>query len=145
MASFDAPVGRLGRPLPSAGLRRPGRAPWRRGAFSPQEAAAALQARRPELLRAARTRPDTRGVPEPTVEEVVDEAVATVVMMSRPIVSDEHLLGAFWKPLGLLLRHRREGRHRLRVGSRIRADFDLVTRHATAEGPGPEDAIELRE
>jgi hypothetical protein len=145
MASFDASVGRFGRPLPGGSLRRAGRAPWRHGAFSPEETASALQARRAELLREARSRPDSRGVPLSALNELVDEAIATVVMMRRPIVSDAHLLGAFWKTLSLLFRHHREGRHRLRVGSRIRADFDLVARQASAEGSGPQDAVELKE
>jgi hypothetical protein len=145
MAIFDASVGQLERPLPGRGLRRAGRAPWRRGVFSPEEAASALQARRAELLRAARTRADSRGVSQTILQELVDEAIATVVMMRRPIVSDAHLLGAFWKALGLLLRHHREGRHRLRVGSRKRADFDLVASRACADGPGPEEVVELKE
>jgi hypothetical protein len=90
-------------------------------------------------------RADTRGVPESTSEEFVDEAIATVVMMRRPIISDEHLLGAFWKTLSICLRHRREGRHRLRVGSRNRADFDLAATRASTDEPGPEEVIELKE
>jgi hypothetical protein len=81
-------------------------------------------------------------VPESALEELVDEAVATVVMMRRRIVSDEHLLGAFWKTLGILVYRQREGRHRRRVGSRTPADFDLVARRATGGEELSEDAIQ---
>jgi DNA-directed RNA polymerase specialized sigma24 family protein len=145
MASFDTSVTGLGRSFPGASLEWPKRAPWRRGLLSPEEAAATLRARRAELLRAARTRADARGVPEAALEELVDEAVATVVMMRGRIVSDHHLLGAFWKALGILVYRHHEGRSQLRVGSRTRADFDLVARRATAEGPGPEEVTELKE
>jgi hypothetical protein len=91
------------------------RAPWRRGAWSTAEVALALQAQRAELLRALSARGDAHGVPGDLLEEVVNEAICIVVMMRRPIVSDEHLMGAFWTAVRLLLRHYREGRHSLRV------------------------------
>jgi DNA-directed RNA polymerase specialized sigma24 family protein len=121
------------------------RAPWHRGAWSTGEVALALQAQRAELLRALRARADARGVPGDVLEEIVNEAVCIVVMMRRPIVSEEHLMGAFWTTVRLLLRHYREGRHALRVGSRLRVGFDAVAVHAAVRDPGPDEVAELKD
>src|ERR1700690_409696 len=90
------------------------RAPWRRGAWSAGEVALALQAQRAELLVAVRARGDARGVPVGVLEEVVNEAICIVVMMQQPIVCEEHLIGAFWTAVQLLLGHYRQGRRSLR-------------------------------
>ena len=132
MGSIDSTISQG----PPAVARRVGsgrrlRAPWRRGAWSAGEVALALQAQRGELLRAL-CAGDARGVPEGVLEELVNEAICVVVMMRRPIVSEEHLMGAFWTAVRLLLRHHREGRHSLRVGSRTRVDFQAVA--AALEG-----------
>jgi hypothetical protein len=121
------------------------RAPWRRGAWSTGEVALALQAQRAELLRALCARGDARGVPGEVLEEVVNEAICIVVMMRRPIVSEEHLMGAFWTAVRLLLRHYREGRHGLRVGSRVRVGFEAVAVRAAAKDPGPDEVAELKD
>ncbi|MGD0452710.1 MAG: hypothetical protein ABSB69_03875 [Solirubrobacteraceae bacterium] len=60
----------------------------------------------------------------------MNEPACIVVMMRRPIVSEEHLMGAFWTAVRLLLRHYREGRHSLRVGSRARVGFEAVAARA---------------
>jgi hypothetical protein len=82
-------------------------------------------------------------VPQAAVEEIVNESIATVVMMLRPITGEEHLMGAFWTAVRLLLRHHHEGRHRLRVGTRTRADFEFVAARSAAEGPTPDEVIDL--
>jgi DNA-directed RNA polymerase specialized sigma24 family protein len=121
------------------------RAPWHRGAWSTGEVALALQAQRDELLRALRARGDAQGVPGDALEEIVNEAICIVVMMRRPIVSEEHLMGAFWTAVRLLLRHYREGRHSLRVGSRARVGFEAVAVRAAAKDPGPDEVAELKD
>jgi hypothetical protein len=146
MASLDLSVsqGLHARSARDGAVRRL-RAPWRRGAWSTGEVALALQAQRAELLRALRARGDARGVAEDVLEEVVNEAIYVVVMMRRPVVSEEHLMGAFWTAVRLLLRHRREGRHSLRVGSRNRVGFDAVAARAAAADPGPDEVAELKD
>lgn len=64
------------------------RAPWRRGAWTAQEAAVVLQARRAELGRQLERRRDAVGVPVGVREEIVDEAICAVVMMRRPLASE---------------------------------------------------------
>jgi hypothetical protein len=146
MASLDLSVsqGLQARSARDGAVRRL-RAPWRRGAWSMGEVALALQAQRVELLRALRARGDARGVAEDVLEEVVNEAIYVVVMMRRPVVSEEHLMGAFWTAVRLLLRHRREGRDSLRVGSRNRVGFDAVAVRAAAPDPGPDEVAELKD
>jgi hypothetical protein len=119
------------------------RPPWRRGTWAAAEVALALQAQRTELVRAAVARGDARGVPRAVLEEIVDEGICTVVMMRRPITCEEHLMGAFWTAVRLLLRHHREGRHRLRVGTRTRTDFEFAAVRAAAEGSTPDEVVEL--
>ena len=121
------------------------RAPWHRGAWSSAEVALALQAQRTELLRVVRARTDARGVPEDVLEELVNEAMCIVVMMRRPIVCEEHLMGAFGMAMRLLLRHRREGRGSLRVGSRSRVEFEKIAARAPSDDPGPDEVAELRD
>lgn len=120
------------------------RAPWRRGSWSPEEVARALKARREEFCRALERRRDAAGVPAGMHEEIVDEAICAVVMSRRAVVSEEHLLGAFWRAVGLVLKEHRAGRRVLRVGSRERVDFELTAaRIPTSDEPF--DVIELRE
>jgi anti-sigma factor RsiW len=121
------------------------RAPWRRGAWSSAEAALALQTRRAELLRTLSVRGDARGLPAAVLEEVVSDAICIVVMMRRPIVSEEHLIGAFWTAARILLRQHREGRHSLRVGSRSRVGFEAVAAQVTNDDFGPEDVAALKD
>jgi hypothetical protein len=79
------------------------------------------------------------------LEEFVNEAMCIVVMMRRPIVCEEHLMGAFGMAVRLLIRHRREGRGSLRVGSRPRVDFETVAARAPSDDPGPDEVVELRD
>jgi hypothetical protein len=60
-------------------------------------------------------------------------------------VCEEHLLGAFWTAVRLLLRHEREGRRNLRVGSRQRVEFDAIVARESAEELSPEDVVESRD
>lgn len=146
MGTVDLPVSR-GLPAHSRreGSVRRLRAPWRRGPWSSGEVALALQAQRAELLRAVRTRTDAAGAPEDVLEELVNEAICVVVMMRRPIVCEEHLMGAFWTAVRLLLRHYREGRYGLRVGSRPRVEFEAVAVRAAAGDPGPDEIAESKD
>ncbi len=120
------------------------RAPWRRGSWSPEEVAHALNARREELCRALERRRDAFGVPAEMREEIVDEAICAVVMSRRAVVSEEHLLGAFWTAVGLVLKEHHAGRRLLRVGSRERVDFELIAARIPTGGE-PFDVVEMRE
>jgi hypothetical protein len=133
--------GRVSRQGPSRRLR----APWRRGAWSSAEVALALHAQRAELLRTIRTRGDARGLAETVLEEVVSDAICVVVMMRRPVVSEEHLIGAFWTAARILLRQHHEGRHSLRVGSRSRVGLDTVAVLVTSTELGPEEVATLKD
>lgn len=121
------------------------RAPWRRGAWTPEEVAFALHARRGELLLELRKLPGARDLPVEVLEEVVDDAVSAVVMKPRAILDEEHLRRAFWLSVKLLLARYREGRHRVRVGSWERADFDVVARQAPATDRTVTEEVELRD
>ncbi|HEY4451796.1 MAG TPA: hypothetical protein VGN13_09405 [Solirubrobacteraceae bacterium] len=123
----------------------PLRAPWRRGPWSPAEVAAALRARRAELGRVLRARADARALSDQVVEEILDDAIAVVAMMRRPVVSEEHLVGAFWATARLLVRQHREGRHAIRVGSRTRRDFDEIAASLVAREPEVADVLLLRD
>jgi hypothetical protein len=125
--------------------RRRLRAPWRRGAWSSAEAAQALQAQRADLLRTLSCRGDARGVPEAVLEEVVNDAICIVVMMRRPIVSEEHLIGAFWTAARILLRQHHEGRHSLRVGSRSRVGIEAVAAQVVTNDLGPDEVVALKD
>jgi hypothetical protein len=121
------------------------RAPWRRGPWSSAEAAVALQAERAELLRTLRRRGDARGMTEAVLEEVVNDAICIVVMMRRPIASEEHLIGAFWAAARILLRQHHQGRHSLRVGSRSRVGLETVAAQVGANDLGPDDVLALKD
>src|SRR5438309_11803537 len=104
------------------------RAPWRRGAWSSAELALALQAQRAEFLSIIGKRGDARGLPQEVLEEVVNDAICVVVMMRRPVRTEEHMLGAFWTTARILLRQRHEGRNRLRLWRQTRRGrVDLAT------------------
>jgi DNA-directed RNA polymerase specialized sigma24 family protein len=100
-----------------------------------------LQARRGELVRELGRRREAVGVPAGVREEIVDEAICAVVMMRRPLVSERHLLGAFWVMVRALVARYRQGRRDLRLGSRRRVNLDEV--ELAAEGLAPEEVVEL--
>ncbi len=127
------------------GRRRRVRPPWRRGAWTPDEVALALYARREELLLELRGLSSARGLPGGVLEEIVDDAVCAVVMKPRAVVDEEHLRRAFWLSVKLLLARYREGRHRVRVGSWERADFDAVARQASVSGRTVTEEVELKD
>jgi DNA-binding CsgD family transcriptional regulator len=79
------------------------------------------------------------------LEEVVDDAICIVVMMRRPIVSEEHLIGAFWTAARILLRQHREGRHSLRVGSRSRVGLETVAAQVVTNDLGPDELVALKD
>jgi hypothetical protein len=119
------------------------RRPWRNGAsWTPEEAAQELHRRRPELLGQLRRRGESQGIPPAAQDELVADAITAVVMSSRPIQNEQHLIGAFWVAVDHRARRWREGRHLTRVGSRQRVDFDTAVERAAAPG-GPFEAVEL--
>jgi hypothetical protein len=77
------------------------------------------------------------------LEEVVDDAIGVVVMMRRPISSEAHLMGAFWTAARILVRQHREGRHRVRVGSRSRVGLETVA--VVSDELGPEEVFDLKD
>jgi DNA-directed RNA polymerase specialized sigma24 family protein len=121
------------------------RPPWCRiGGWSPQEAAAELQARRAELIGQLRRRGDARGIPIAAQEEIVDEAIAAVVMSPHGISNQEHLIGAFWIAVNHRCARYREGRPFTRLGSRQRVDFDAALERPSAAA-NPFETLELRD
>jgi DNA-binding CsgD family transcriptional regulator len=82
---------------------------------------------------------------ETVLEEVLSDAICVVVMMRRPIVSDEHLIGAFWTATRILLRQHHEGRHSLRVGSRSRVGLEAVSALLTPDELGPDEVVALKD
>lgn len=137
----------MGLPLVSrASTRWIVRAPGRSGVLSPDEAAHALQARRVELRTAVDRRKDARFLSAGVRDEVVDEAIAVVVMSRKPIQNEEHLQGAFWTSVGYLLAERRAGRHELRVGSQRRVAYEPLEGELAGEGEDePFDFVEARD
>ncbi len=135
----------MGLPLVSrASTRWIVRAPGRSGVLSPDEAAHALQARRAELRAAVDRRKDARFLSQGVRDEVVDEAIAVVVMSRKPIQNEEHLQGAFWTSVGYLVGERRAGRHELRVGSQRRVAFEPLEGELAGEDE-PFDFVEARD
>ncbi|HTU78533.1 MAG TPA: hypothetical protein VMF09_07220 [Solirubrobacteraceae bacterium] len=120
------------------------RAPGRSGVLSPDEAAHALQGRRTELRAAVDRRKDARFLTAEVRDEVVDEAIAVVVMSRKPIQNEQHLQGAFWTSVGYLVAERRAGRHELRVGSQRRIAFEPLEGELAA-GDEPFDFVEARD
>jgi DNA-directed RNA polymerase specialized sigma24 family protein len=119
------------------------RGPWRNGAsWTPEEAAHELHRRRPELLGQLRRRGEGRGIPPAAQEELVADAITAVVMSSRSVQNERHLIGAFWLAVGHRARRWREGRHLTRLGSRQRVEFDTAVEWAVTPG-GPFEAVEL--
>jgi hypothetical protein len=84
-------------------------------------------------------------VSEAILEEVLNDAICIVVMMRRPVVSEEHLIGAFWTAARILLRQHHEGRHSLRVGSRSRVGLEAVAAQVVTNDLGPEDVLALKD
>jgi DNA-binding CsgD family transcriptional regulator len=107
--------------------------------------AIALNAQRDDLMSVLRSRGDARGVSETVLDEVLSDAICVVVMMRRPVVSDEHLLGAFWTATRILLRQHHEGRHSLRVGSRSRVGLEAVSALLTPDELGPAEVVALKD
>jgi DNA-directed RNA polymerase specialized sigma24 family protein len=119
------------------------RSPWCRiGGWLPEEAAAELQGRRAELIGELRRRSEARGVPPAAQEEIVDEAIETVVMSPDGTSNQEHLIGAFWIAVAHRCARHREGRPFTRLGSRQRVEFETAMEWAAAPG-GPFEALEL--
>jgi hypothetical protein len=120
------------------------RSPWHRTAgWLPEEAAAELQRRRAELISQFRRRSEARGVPLAAQGDIVDDAIAAVVMeSSRGIENEQHLLGAFWSAVDIRCKRHHEGRHFTRLGSRQRVEFDAAVASVAGIG-GPFEAVEL--
>jgi hypothetical protein len=136
----------MGLPLVSRASRRwIVRAPGRSGVLSPDEAAHALQARRAELRAAVDRRKDASFLSTGVRDEVVDEAIAVVVMSRKPIQNEEHLQGAFWTSVGYLVAERRAGRHELRVGSQRRVAFEPLEGELAGEEDPSFDFVEARD
>ena len=136
----------MGLPLVSrASTRWILRAPGRSGVLSPDEAAHALQGRRAELRTAIDRRKDARFLSAGVRDEVVDEAIAVVVMSRKPIQNEEHLQGAFWTSVGYLVAERRAGRHELRVGSQRRVAFEPLEGELAGEDDPSFDFVEARD
>ncbi|MGA9316033.1 MAG: hypothetical protein WBV77_15555, partial [Solirubrobacteraceae bacterium] len=121
------------------------RAPGRGGSLSPDESARALQARRVELRTAVDRRKDVRFLSAGVRDEVVDEAIAVVVMSHKPIQNEEHLQGAFWTSVGYLVAERRAGRHDLRVGSQRRVAYEPLEGELAGEDDPSFDFVEARD
>jgi hypothetical protein len=100
---------------------------------------------RGELRRKLDWRRDAARLPAPIRDELVDEAIALVVMSSKPVRDEQHLQGAFWTSIGYLLMERRAGRHDLRVGSRRRVEFEPVADILPDGSDGPADLIAAKE
>ncbi|HTA13453.1 MAG TPA: ECF-type sigma factor, partial [Solirubrobacteraceae bacterium] len=107
--------------------------------------AAALQSQQEELLAAISRRGDARGLTASALEETVNDAICIVVMMGRPILSEQHLMGAFWATARILLRHHHEGRHSLRVGSRARVGLQTLEDQIEVDDLSPDDVLALKD
>jgi hypothetical protein len=121
------------------------RAPGRRGALSPEEAAHALKAKRAELRERLSWRRDVAAMPDHTRDELVDEAIGFVVMSRKPIRDEQHLQGAFWASVGYLLMEYRSGRRDLHVGSRRRVDFEPISEVLPDDDSEPFDLVAVHE
>jgi hypothetical protein len=124
---------------------RQSRAPWRRGSWTPEEVALALYSRRESLRSELGRMPASRGIPATVLDEMVNDAACAVVLKPRAIRDTEHLRRAFWFSIKLLLARYHEGRHRVRVGSRERVDYEAIAEIATASGPGTTETVELKD
>ncbi len=119
------------------------RSPWQRAAgWSPDEAAAELKRRRAELISQLSRRSQARGIPPGARVEIVDEAIAAVVMSPHGTTNQHHLIGAFWSAVDHRCKRYREGRHSTRLGSRQRVEFDAAVASVAVVG-GPFEAVEL--
>lgn len=120
------------------------RRPWQRGkGWSPEEVAAELQGRRAALIGGLHRRSVARGVPVAVQEEVVSDAMAAVVMDSRPILNEEHLLGAFWLAVDFRLRRYHQGRYWARLGGRERVPLDASIVEPLTATDGGLERVEL--
>jgi hypothetical protein len=109
--------------------------PWRTGAgWTPDDAGQELHRHREDLVRRSRRRGAGRGIPPAAQEEIVADAMTAVVMSSRAIRNERHLISAFW----LAVDHRacrwREGRHLTRIGSGERVGFETAVKRAATPG-----------
>jgi hypothetical protein len=77
----------------SRGAARPQRQrpPWRRGTWTPEEAALALYSHRDELRSELGRISAGRDIPAIALDEIVDDAACAVVMKPRPIRDEQHL------------------------------------------------------
>jgi DNA-directed RNA polymerase specialized sigma24 family protein len=126
------------------GVLRLVRAPERQGDWSPEEVAQVLNSRRTEFFGALSRRRDGAGVSAVARQEVVDEAISLVVMAREPIRNEQHMEGAFWTTVRLLLAEHRSGRHSVHVGSRQRVDLEVVA-DKLPDGSEPSEIVEARE
>jgi hypothetical protein len=126
------------------GVLRLVRAPERRGDWSPEEVAHVLNSRRAEFFGVLSRRRDGAGVSAVVRQEVVDEAISLVVMAREPIHNEQHMVGAFWTTVRLLLAEHRSGRHSVRVGSRQRVALEVVA-DKLPDGSEPSEIVESRE
>jgi hypothetical protein len=121
------------------------RAPWRRGAWTRTEVAEALHAQRETLSCRLRARGDARGLSDGVLEEITNDAIGIVVMMRRPITSEEHLIGAFWTTARVLIRQHREGRHQIKVGRRARVGLEDAAAWVAVDERGPDETLLLKD
>lgn len=118
------------------------RRPWHRGkGWSPEETAGELHGRREALVAGLRKRPTAQGVPLAAQEEIVNDAMTAVVMASRPVLNEQHLLGAFWTAADFRLRRYHEGRHLTQIGRRQRVELDERAEGACAVGGVDEQVV----
>jgi hypothetical protein len=140
----DTPRPRLPLVRGHGGVLRLVRAPGRRGDWSPEEVAHALNGRRAEFFGALNRRRDGAGVSAVVRQEIVDEAISLVVMAREPIRNEQHMEGAFWATVRFLLAEHRSGRHSVRVGSRQRVDLEVVA-DRLPDGSEPSEIVEARD
>jgi hypothetical protein len=96
----------------------------RDGVWTPERIAEDLHLRRAALSSDLARRRWGRGLSAGTRDEIVCDAIADVALSSRSIEGEQHLLGAFWRAVGLRVLHHWEGRHLTRLGSRRRVALD---------------------
>jgi hypothetical protein len=121
------------------------RRPWQRSkGWSPEETAVELHRRREVFAAELRRKPCAQGVPPAAQEEILSDAMTAVVMDARPIMSEQHLLGALWTAVEFRARRYHEGRHLTRLGRRQRVELDASVEGACAQ-EGAAEQIECVE